>query len=50
VIAAGGLAASDLRDWRKAGHDAVALGRSVIQASGVRPDLMALLQESSSLR
>ena len=44
VIAAGGLAAADLQDWLNAGHDAVALGRSVVQSSGVSPELLDLLQ------
>lgn len=48
VIAAGGLAPADLQDWLKAGHDAVALGRSVVQSSGVRPELLELLQQSQA--
>ena len=35
VIAAGGLAVSDLEQWLSAGHDAVALGRRVIGPDGV---------------
>ncbi len=48
VIAAGGLAATDLQDWLNAGHDAVALGRAVVQASGVHPELLDLLQRSTT--
>ena len=46
VIAAGGLAVSDLEDWLSAGHDAVALGRRVMGPDGVDHDLLRWLQAS----
>ena len=46
VIAAGGLAVSDLEDWLSAGHDAVALGRRVMGPDGVDDDLLRWLQAS----
>ena len=48
VIAAGGLAPSDLETWLKAGHDAVALGRAAVQASTIHPDLLTLLRASTT--
>ena len=46
VIAAGGLAVSDLEEWLSAGHDAVALGRRVVGTDGVDVDLLRWLQAS----
>ena len=46
VIAAGGLAVSDLEEWLSAGHDAVALGRRVMGPDGVDDDLLRWLQGS----
>ncbi|QNI93452.1 2-keto-3-deoxy-6-phosphogluconate aldolase [Synechococcus sp. A15-127] len=46
VIAAGGLAVSDLEQWLSAGHDAVALGRRVIGPDGVDEHLLRWLQAS----
>ena len=46
VIAAGGLAVSDLEEWLSAGHDAVALGRRVMGPDGVDDDLLRWLQAS----
>ena len=50
VIAAGGLAVSDLEDWLSAGHDAVALGRRVMGPDGVDDDLLRWLQASPMQR
>ena len=46
VIAAGGLAVSDLEEWLSSGHDAVALGRRVMGPNGVDDDLLRWLQAS----
>ena len=47
VIAAGGLTLNDVDPWLQAGHGAVALGRSVINASGVGADLLHWLERST---
>ena len=46
VIAAGGLAVSDLEEWLSSGHDAVALGRRVMGPNGVDDDLLRWLEAS----
>ena len=48
MIAAGGLAPSDLEAWLKAGHDAVALGRDAVQTSTIHHDLLTLLRVSTT--
>ena len=47
VIAAGGLGVEDLDAWLQAGHDAVALGRRVIDVQGPDPALLHWLQTTS---
>ena len=48
VIAAGGLTPRDVPAWLEAGHGAVALGRRVISPMGVDPDLLCLLNHSTT--
>ena len=43
VVAAGGLGVADVPQWLSTGHGAVALGRRVLGADGLAPELLTWL-------
>lgn len=50
VVAAGGLGVADVPKWLSTGHGAVALGRRVLGADGLAPELLAWLGGSPICR
>ena len=50
VVAAGGLGVADVPQWLATGHGAVALGRRVLGADGLAPELLAWLGGSPICR
>ena len=50
VVAAGGLGVEDLPLWLSTGHGAVALGRRVLGANGIAPELLTWLGGSPICR